>query len=89
MRLKSVSERCGLKTETLSMHYSYWNKILWLLTSALLGEDLAFKCRSMRKQLLIPKSQHPPLFLSLLEKYPPSTLWKDKKIGKTGTKRNL
>lgn len=44
--------------QTLSMHYSYWNKILWLLTSAPLGWEMTFKCHSMRKQLLIPKFQH-------------------------------
>lgn len=83
------------------MHYSYWNKILWLLTSALLGEELTFKRRSMRKQLLIPKSQHPFLSLSRspLEKYPTthpplsSSLEgegkKNKKTRKTGTKHNL
>lgn len=40
------------------MHYSCWNKILWLLTNTLQWrEELTFKCCSIRKQLLIPKSQ--------------------------------
>lgn len=61
------------------MHYSYWNKIHWFLTSAIVGIELTFKRRSMRKQPLIPKSQHSRL--SLLEKYPthPSYLERKKK----------
>lgn len=76
------------------MHYSYWNKILWLLTSALLGKELTFKRRSMRKQLLIPESQHPLLSLRKISHYPPTPLFlsgggQKKKIRKTGTKHNL
>ena len=52
------------------MHYSYRNKILWLLTNALVSTELTFKCCSMRKQQLIPKI--PSLTLSLLEKHPSS-----------------
>lgn len=37
-------------------------KILWLLANVLVGEELTFKCCSLREQLLIPKSPKTPFF---------------------------
>lgn len=69
-------------------------KILWLLANVLVGDELTFKCCSVREQLLIPKSPKTPFSHTMSKEkkkiHPPTRthaclhLWKET-LGKKHT----